>query len=344
VKLSVVISTLGNYTVLQRVLDGFSQQSAAPDVFEVLVVKDRNDPRADEIERAIGTRAYDVRQLTGAIPGLSSNRNVGWRAARAPIVLFTDNDTIPAPDLVREHLAWHEDSPAEEVAVVGHVRWAPELDVTPFMRWLEEGIQFDFGSISGAEASWAHLYGANSSLKRAFIERVGGYDEHRVPYLYDDLDFGYRAHQLGLRVRYNRRAIVNHFRPGMTVEFWKDKVRRVAAAERQFVTVHPELDPPLYQRFKAVEGGSLRGRSVRVARFVPEWIPWLGPQVWARVRLTFLQELAPHFLAGWEEAATRQPSAEWLARSAEGGRQPPGSAAGSEPASRPCGSWPGGPK
>lgn len=342
--LSVVISTLGNYAVLQRVLDGFSQQSSPPDSFEVIVVKDRNDPDDAAIERAIGTRAYGVRRLTGTIPGLSSNRNVGWRAARAPIVLFTDNDTIPHADLVREHLAWHEGNPAEEVAVVGHVRWARGLKVTPFMRWLEEGIQFDYPSVSGTKASWAHLYGANSSLKRAFIERVGGYDEERLPYLYDDLDFAYRAHQLGLRVLYNRRAVVDHFRPGMTVDFWKDKVRRIAAAERQFVAVHPELDPPLYRRFRAVEGGSLRGRSVKVARFVPEWVPWLGPQVWARARLTFLQELAPHFLAGWEEAAERPPSAEWLASSAEGGRQPPGSAAGSEPASSPSGSSPGGPK
>ncbi len=338
-KLSIVISTLGNYAVLARVLDGLSHQSVAPGTFEVLVVADRADPEPGEVERSIGDRPYEVRQLTGTVPGLSSNRNVGWRAARAPIVLFTDNDTIPDKHLVREHLASHDDGPAENIAVVGHVRWARELRVTPFMRWLEEGIQFDYPSIPGTDATWAHLYGANSSIKRSFIERIGGYDEERLPYLYDDLDFAYRAHKLGLRVVYNPRAIVNHLRPDMTVEFWKEKIRRVAAAERQFVTIHPELDPPLYRRFRATAPGTLRGRSVRLARVVPEWVPWLGPRVWAKARLTFMQELAPDFLAGWDAAGGAPLSAEWLAASAEGGRrQPPGSTTGSERASNPSGS------
>ena len=69
------------------------------------------------------------------------------------------------PEFVDEHLGVHRRHPEEEVAVVGHVRWSPELKLTPFMRWLDEGIQFDFGSIDGTEASWAHLYSANGQLR-----------------------------------------------------------------------------------------------------------------------------------------------------------------------------------
>jgi GT2 family glycosyltransferase len=321
VELSVVLSTLGNYSLLERVLDGFAEQSAALDSFELLVVMDRADPEPARVDAAIGTRPYRVRRLTGARPGLSANRNVGWRAAAAPIVLFTDNDTIPARELAAEHLEWHRDNPAEEVAVVGHVRWAPELKLTPFMRWLDEGVQFDYGSIPGTEASWAHLYGANSSLKRSFVERVGGFDEARLPYLYDDLDFAYRANKVGLRVLYNRRALVDHMRPDMTLEFWKQKVRRVAAAERQFVTIHPELKPWFHERFsECARQPRARGRGAKLAPFVPEWVPWLGPRVWASARTFYGQELAPHFLDAWDEAATRPLTAEWLAAGADGGR------------------------
>ena len=54
-RLSVVISTLGNYAVLRRVLDGYSRQSVPPDEFEVIVVADHTDPDPDAITRAIGT-------------------------------------------------------------------------------------------------------------------------------------------------------------------------------------------------------------------------------------------------------------------------------------------------
>ena len=232
--LSVVLSTLGNYAVLEKVLDGYDRQTAPVGSFELLVVADRKEPDLDAVDAAIGERPYPVRRLVGSVAGLSANRNTGWAAASAPVVLFTDNDTIPVPRLVEEHIAWHERHPEENVAVVGHVRWAKGIEVTPFMKWLDDGVQFHFGSLEGDEASWAHLYGANSSIKRSFLERVGGYDEERLPYLYEDIDWGYRAREHGVRVLYARRAIVDHWRP-MTLDVWKSRAPMLAATEWRFL-------------------------------------------------------------------------------------------------------------
>jgi GT2 family glycosyltransferase len=329
-ELSVVLSTLGNYEVLRRVLDGYSAQDAPPGSFEMIVVSDHADPDPEAVDEAIGTRPYPVRRLTGHRPGLSANRNTGWRAARAPLVLFTDNDTIPVASVVREHLAWHRRHPAPEIAVVGHVRWARELRLTPFMRWLDHGIQFDFPSIEGIEASWSQLYGANSSLKREFVELVGDWDEERLPYLYEDIDWAYRARGRGLRVLYNRRAVVDHLRHDATLDFWKEKVRRLAPIEQDFVRIHPELRPYFFELFShAHRQPPVRGRGERLARFVPRWVPWLGPRVWRATDLAYRQALAPHFLAAWEEA-----------RAARGAPQPEVS----DRVESSAGSSPGGPK
>jgi GT2 family glycosyltransferase len=337
--LSVVISTLGNYDVLRRVLDGYSRQDAPAGSFEVLVVVDHADQDPDAVRAAIGERSYATRMLRGERPGLSANRNAGWRAAGSPLVLFTDNDTIPVRRFVSEHLAWHRDHPADEVAVAGHVRWARELNVTPFMRWLDRGIQFNYSSIEGIEAGWAALYGANTSLKREFVARVGGFDEERFPYLYDDLDFAWRAREHGLRVLYNRRAVVDHVRPGMTLDFWKQKVRRLAAAERQFTRVHPDFRPWFHGKFSnAAARPPARGRGVRLARFVPPGVPWLGPLVWTSADIYFRQALAPHFLEAWEEAASGPPSVAWLAASSDGGAARQSARAGASAGSQPGGS------
>jgi GT2 family glycosyltransferase len=304
-ELSVVISTMGMYPSLRRVLDGYERQDAAPASFELIVAVDLADPQPESVDEAIGKRPYRVRKVSGRVPGLSANRNAGWRAAAAPLVLFTDNDTIPTRRLVAEHIAWHRRNPAEEVGVVGRVRWAPELHVTPFMKWLDRGIQFDFPLIEGIEAGWGRFYGANVSIKASFAERVGGFDEERLPYGYEDLDFAYRASKLGLRLLYNRDAVVDHLRP-MTLGFWRKRVRRLALAERQFVALHPEIAPYFHDLFKsAAELPPVRGRGVRLARYVPRWVPWLGPRVWTSADLAFRQALAPSFLEAWEEAAAR---------------------------------------
>lgn len=301
-KLSVVISTLGMYASLERVLDGYDAQDTERDAFEVIVAVDRADPEPQTVERLLGGRSYPARRVTGRVPGLSANRNAGARAAAAPLVLFTDNDTIPSPGLVSQHLAWHRRHPSDGVAVLGHVRWAPELRETVFMRWLDRGIQFDYLNIEGEEAGWGRFYGANVSVKRALLERVGEFEEERLPYGYEDLDWAHRASERGLRVLYNRDALVDHLRP-MTLEFWQRRARRVAVSELQFVHMHPEV-PPYFQRLfaRAASLPTARGRGRHLAGIIPAWLPWLGPKVWTSLDLYFKQQIAPHFLEAWEEA------------------------------------------
>jgi len=306
-QLSVVLSTLGNHDVLARVLDGYGRQDAPAGSFEVLVVSDLAEPDPDAVERAIGERAYPVRRLSGGRPGLSANRNAGWQSAHAPIVLFTDNDTIPVPRLVSEHLASHARHPAPQLAVVGLVRWARGIKVTPFMKWLDRGVQFDYHSLRGDEASWAHLYGANASIKRALLERVGGYDEQRLPYGYEDIDWGYRAREHGLRVLLNRRAVVDHWRP-MTVEHWQARAPRLAISEWQFCQLHPDFEPWFQRMFADAARRPPGGRkAARVAGLVPRWVPGLGPLVWERAGIHWRQQIAPHFLAAWEAAKAGEP-------------------------------------
>ena len=307
-----MLSTLGNYEVLRRVLDGYDRQEVEPGAFELIVVMDLADPEPETVDAVIGDRAYPVRRVTGHRKGLSANRNTGWREARAPIVLLTDNDTIPVPALVAEHVEWHRRFPEEEAAIAGHVRWATELRETPFMKWLDHGIQFNYPAVEGIEANYGLLYGANSSMKRGFIERVGDWDEVNLPYGYEDLDWGYRASKQGLRVLYNRDAIVDHLRHDSTLEFWKRRIRRIAITERRFISLHPELEPWFFNIFKwYVDKPPARGRGRHLAWVVPRGFPWLGPKVWDNADFYWKQQLAPHFMEAWEEAG-EESSAEVL--------------------------------
>jgi hypothetical protein len=327
-QVSIVVPVLGNYGVLARVLDGFEHQDVLAGSFELVVVCDRAEPEPQRVRATVGMRPYAVRVLEGAVAGASGTRNSGWRAAAAPIVLFTDSDTVPTRAFVSEHLQWHDRWPDEHVVVVGLVRWARGVKVSPFMKWLEQGIQFDYDGIQGTQASWAHVYSSNSSIKRSFLERVGGFDEERLPYGYEDLDWGYRAREHGARVLFNEQAAVEHWRV-MTVEHWQARAPRLAVSEWRFCQLHPDVPPWFQQMFTAAAAHPPGGRrAAELTRLIPRQTPWLGPRLWDRATLHWRQQIAPHFLAAWNAALAGNPPSLQPAASAlreRGGGSPAGS-------------------
>ena len=249
---------------------------------------------------AVGSLASRARVLTGTRPGASSNRNVGWRDAQAPLVLFIDNDTIPHPRLVAEHLEWHRRYPDPKIGVLGHVRWADEVRVTPFMHWLDHGMQFDYPNIDGIEAGWGRFYSANASVKKETLELVDGFDEENLPYLYEDLDLAYRASAHGFKLLYNRAAEVEHLRT-MDLAFWRAKMPRLAAAERAFTKLHPEIEPFFLNRFRsAARAAPATGRGRHLIRHLPRWTPLIGERVWLSADVYYRQVLASDFLGAWK--------------------------------------------
>jgi len=300
-KLSIVIPTLGRHGTLARVLERLERQTA-PDTFEVLVVVDEEETDLSAVGAAVAGRPYPLRTLVRPSPGASAARNTGWRAARAPLVLFLDDDVMPEAPLVSEHLDWHSRHPAPEVGVLGLVRWADELRVTPFMRWLERGVHFDFANIEGEEAGWGRFYTANVSVKRELLALVGGFDEERLPFGYEDLDLAYRMHAHGFRLLFNRRATGEHVRE-MTLESVRARMPMMASSERAFCAKHPEIPPYFLNMFsEAASRPPAPHRLAHLARVVPPGAPLLGRRVWASADARFKEALAPDFMRAWEKS------------------------------------------
>jgi GT2 family glycosyltransferase len=301
VKLTVVIPTLGRAAVLCRALDRLERQDAPARSFDVVVVADARESDLAAVRGAAYGRQFEARVLQAEAPGASAARNLGWRSAAGEIVLFLGNDILADPGLVSGHLHWHALHDEDAVGVLGDVRWADELRATPFMRWLGNGIQFDYKRIDGVNAGWGRFYTANVSVKRALLERAGGFDEGRLPYLYEDLDLARRLDDVGFRLLYNERASAEHLHP-VTLESWRERAAQIAVAEREFTRLHPDVPAYFHGLFSsAARARPARGRGVRLARLVPRGMPWLGPRVWSSVDAYYRQQLAGPFLAAWDD-------------------------------------------
>jgi glycosyltransferase involved in cell wall biosynthesis len=205
--LSVVIPTLGRSAKLPDVLGRLREQRDAPELEVIVAV----DAAGDLPEEAPADKV-----VIASRPGASAARNAGIREATGPVILFLGDDILASPQLAGEHQLWHDRLPAEHVAVLGYVELAGRPSA--FERWLEHGIQSDYGAIEGDVAGWGQFYTTNVSVKKAFLERVGGFDE-ALPFLYEDLDLGRRLHDEGMELRFEPRAapsttIPRRSRPG----------------------------------------------------------------------------------------------------------------------------------
>lgn len=302
--LSVVIPTRGSSGTLPQVLAGLAGNATSLSDLEVVVAVDAEAPSdfgVDPPDR------LPVKVVRADRAGASGARNAGWRTAGSPLILFLDDDIVPGRRLVSEHLVWHGRHPRPEVGVLGLVKWSPQVELTPFMRWLDTGIQFDYGRIDSTEVGWQLFYSCNLSIKREMLVRVGGFDEDRFPYGYEDLELGRRLSGHGFRLLYNAAALGYHLKVE-TLEGWRRNLRRIARSERRFVSIYPGERAYFYEHFKsAADRPPARGRTARLVRFVGPRFPVLGPAVWRSYDVVCRQRLAPEFLSEWEAAATEPP-------------------------------------
>lgn len=300
--LSVVIPTIGRSASLREAVHHLHRQTAEATAFEIIVVADANEAKPEALADVASGSDVTTRVIQAADPGASAARNAGVAASNGTVILFLDDDVLPDPVLVEAHLDAHAAHPEPELGVLGHVRWADRLRVSAFMRWVDRGIQFDYAGITGNRAGWGQFYTANASVKREMLERVGGFDAVRFPFGYEDLDLALRMSHAGFELLFEPRASAQHLHP-MTLDFWRVRVRRVAAAERQFCAVHPEIEPHFHRVFsKAMIAPRASGRGRALLRWVDSATPLVGRRAWISADLYYRQQLAPHFFEAWEAA------------------------------------------
>ncbi|MEH1094595.1 glycosyltransferase family 2 protein [Micromonospora sp. CPCC 205739] len=196
--ISIVVPTLGRPS-LTALLDALAPQLAAlPDV-EILLVDDRRDA-AGELAVPGALSAY-TKVVTGRGAGPAAARNVGWRAARRPWVVFLDDDVVPAPDWVRRL--------RDDLAVgdrVGGVQGAVTVPLPADRR------PTDWERSTGglAEGEWIT---ADMAYRRAALAAVEGFDE-RFPRAYrEDAELAHRVRRAGWELVRGRRVVTHPVRP-----------------------------------------------------------------------------------------------------------------------------------
>jgi GT2 family glycosyltransferase len=229
--ISVVVATHDRPERLASLLAGLQAQSFGD--FELVVVDDGSEPAtAALLERWHGGLQLEVVRHASA-RGAGAARNAGWRAARAPLVAFTDDDCVPDPRWLEAGLAvWHE----RHGAVV-QGRTLPESGraagvLSRTLRVERLGPQYET---------------CNIFYPRELLEALGGFDEgFGLRPGGEDTDLAWRALEAGRMTVFAPQALVYHAVERMSVAAGLRAAARWSATVRIFGR-HPAARTMLYR-------------------------------------------------------------------------------------------------
>jgi glycosyltransferase involved in cell wall biosynthesis len=214
---SVVIPTYRRPELLRTLLRRLEGQTFRG--FEVVVV-DQSEQRFDV---ASVTPSFHLEYLHVDVPGATRARNLGVARARGRVIAFTDDDCEPDP-------AWLANAKRHfrDPNVVG-VEGLIESDVPRSER---------FRVVTNAGFEGFGFMTANLFVRKAILERVGGFDERfDRPHFREDTDLAWRALAYG-RIPFGHDVRVLH--PAHPVD-----VSRESREERLTFFVH---DPLLFHK------------------------------------------------------------------------------------------------
>jgi len=260
VRATIQLCTYNRAALLERVLDGCFEQTADPGEYEVVLVNDGSrDATAEVIARARTRATCRFEVIEQANSGLAKGRNAGIARASGERIIFIDDDVLPLPNFVEEHLRSHARAP--KAVVRGGAINVASFDDLPPPVW----------SIKDYSANF--FWTTNVSVPLATIRAIGGFNESFSEYGWEDIDVGLRLRFGGVRAVFNPKALVYHYKPrprSGNVEKMIAQARAQARTAVQLAAIHPHWRTylatginPLQRGWGRLRGGERSERALR---------------------------------------------------------------------------------
>jgi GT2 family glycosyltransferase len=200
-EISVVVPSHERELRLRWLLNALEEQTLDRERWELVVVHDSGEPTEQLLREHALAEAGVLRhvRLDRGTGTAARQRNVGWRATRAALIAFTDDDCRPQPDWLECMLAAAHENPG---AIV-QGRTKPDPFESEIMRWAPRPRSID------VDPPGPHGQTANILYPRALLERVDGFDE-TIERAGEDWDLALRARKSGAAYVGAPDALVHH--------------------------------------------------------------------------------------------------------------------------------------
>lgn len=272
-KISVIVCTHNRVHYLERAIGSLCAQTLPREHFEILLVDNAStDGTAAWAEK----RCLDTPNLVylhEPALGLSNARNVGWRAAKAELAAFFDDDAVANKTWLETIVRRFQEHDERLAVVAGHVYplWeAPPPD------WLVPGLWaplalLDLGTNDLVMDPDHYFVGANMTIRKSALARVGGFSSalgRKGDRLLsnEEVHLKWLLERAGYYALYAPDVVVGHTVPAERMSKHWFRTRYWWQGVSDSVMQQVMHDP-------ASTGDNTMGRNVKSsARFVRQWI------------------------------------------------------------------------
>jgi glycosyltransferase involved in cell wall biosynthesis len=207
-EVSIVIPTYNRLRRLKHVIAAIERQSYPLDNIEVIIVSDGSTDGTHEYLSTIQT-PLALRFVPQANAGPAAARNNGIRNAQSDVILFIDDDVVPSPQLVAEHMRLQEGK--ANLVVLGPMLNPPGFAFAPWVAWEQAMLEKQYAAMRRGdwEATARQFYTGNTSLPRQMLLQSGGFDERfrRA----EDIELAYRLEKQGATFTFTMAAVGYHY-------------------------------------------------------------------------------------------------------------------------------------
>ena len=227
---TIQLCTYNRAALLERVLEACFEQSAPSDRYEVVLVNDgSSDDTPSVIARAESRATCAFTVINQKNAGLARGRNAGIAAAQGERIILIDDDVLPTPHFVAEHLAEHDRHPRDVIR--GAVINTESFDELPPPVYSIKNYSGNF------------FWTSNVSVPLPTLREIGGFNETFSEYGWEDIDVGLRLRARGLKSILNPKAIAFHYKPRPRTSNVEGMMRQARAQARtavQLAKIHPQ--------------------------------------------------------------------------------------------------------
>ncbi|HEY1977182.1 MAG TPA: glycosyltransferase family A protein [Candidatus Baltobacteraceae bacterium] len=226
---TIQLCTYNRAALLERVLDACFEQTIPERSYEVVLVNDGStDDTPAVIERARDRANCRFVVVDQANAGLAKGRNAGIARASGERIVFIDDDVLPLPTFLEEHLRSHASHP--QAIVRGGAINVESFDDLPPPLWTIKNY------------SGNYFWTTNVSVPLATMRGIGGFNETFSEYGWEDIDVGLRLRARGVKAVFNPKALAYHFKPRLRARDVEKMIRQARAQARTAVVLvglHP---------------------------------------------------------------------------------------------------------